>query len=114
MDPDRVWRATTTSSATTQAPTGTNPIPRLTALTPQNQPERPLLRGNQCCGVEKCQVRTAEGQRNHIRLSLQAFLRLEAHRLSAGVSWYESKANIIRPALRDYLAYPKYTLHPTA
>ena len=68
----------------------------------------------QCCGVEKCQVRTAEGQRNHIRLSLQAFLRLEAHRLSAGVSWYESKANIIRSALRDYLAYPKYTLHPTA
>ena len=41
-------------------------------------------------------------------------LRLEAHRLSAGVSWYESKANIIRSALRDYLAYPKYTLHPTA
>ena len=68
----------------------------------------------QCCGVEKCQVRTAEGQRNHIRLSLQAFLRLEVHRLSAGVSWYESKANIIRSALRDYLAYPKYTLHPTA
>ena len=68
----------------------------------------------QCCGVEKCQVRTAEGQRNHIRLSLQAFLRLEAHRLSTGVSWYESKANIIRSALRDYLAYPKYTLHPTA
>ena len=68
----------------------------------------------QCCGVEKCQVRTAEGQRNHIRLSLQAFLRLEAHRLSAGVSWYESKANIIRYALRDYLAYPKYTLQPTA
>ena len=54
------------------------------------------------------------GQRNHIRLSLQAFLRLEAHRLSAGVSWYESKANIIRSALRDYLANPKYTLHPTA
>ena len=68
----------------------------------------------QCCGVEKCQVRTAEGQRNHIRLSLPAFLRLEAHRLSAGVSWYESKADIIRSALRDYLAYPKYTLHPTA
>ena len=37
----------------------------------------------QCCGVEKCQVRTADVQRNHIRLSLQAFLRLEAHRLSA-------------------------------
>ena len=68
----------------------------------------------QCCGVEKCQVRTAEGQRNHIRLSLQAFLRLEAHRLSAGVSWYEAKANIIRAALRDYMAYPRYTLHPTA
>ena len=42
-----VWHTTTTSSATTQAPTGTNQIPRLTALTPQNQPERPLLRGNQ-------------------------------------------------------------------
>ena len=54
----------------------------------------PLLwRNAKCC--------RAEGQRNHIRLSLQAFLRLEAHRLSAGVSWYESKANIIRSALRD-------------
>ena len=33
------------------SPDRNNQIPRLTALTPQNQPERPLLRGNQClCG----------------------------------------------------------------
>ena len=81
----------------------------------------------QCCGVEKCQVRTAEGQWNHICLSLQAFLRLEAHRLSAGVSWYESKANIIRSPyeitwlipstlsnqLRNSYVYPITFVHPS-
>ena len=39
----------------------------------------------------------------HIRLSLQAFLRLEAHRLSAGASWYESKAKSWLPRYEDYV-----------
>ena len=68
----------------------------------------------QCCGVERSPARKAAAQRQHILLSLRAFLRLEAHRLRTGVSWYEAKARIVRDALRTYLAYPWYLLAPTA
>lgn len=68
----------------------------------------------QCCGVERAQVRSAHAQRNHLRLCLQAFLRLEAHRLQTGCSWYEAKTAIIRNAVRDYLAHPLYQLPSTA
>jgi putative transposase len=68
----------------------------------------------QCCGVEKSAARKGEAQRNHILLSLQAFLRLEVHRLRTGVSWYEAKAAIVRDAVRQYLAHPSYLLAPTA
>ena len=68
----------------------------------------------QCCGVEKCQARKAESQRSHIGMAIQAFLRLEVHRLRSGVSWYEAVASIARPAIRQYLAQPLYSLNPTA
>jgi hypothetical protein len=68
----------------------------------------------QCCGIEKSPARKAEAQQNHILLALQAFLRLEVHRLRTGISWYEAKASIIRPAIREYLAHPLYLLYPTA
>ena len=68
----------------------------------------------QCCGVEKCQARKAESQRSHIGMAIQAFLRLEVHRLRSGVSWYEAVAGIARPAIRHYLAQPLYSLNPTA
>ena len=68
----------------------------------------------QCCGVERCQLRSAEGQRAHFAFSLRAFLRLEADRLRTGISWYEAKLTIIRDAIRQYLAHPLYQLEPTA
>jgi len=68
----------------------------------------------QCCGVERAQVRSARAQRNHLRLCLQAFLRLEAHRLQTGCSWYEAKTRLIRNAVRHYLAHPIYQLPATA
>jgi hypothetical protein len=70
----------------------------------------------QCCGIEKCQAQTEEAQRGHIQLSLRAFVRLEAHWLRTGVSWYAAKTDIIRTAIREYLAHPRYTLasDPTA
>ena len=64
----------------------------------------------QCCGVEKSPARSARAQRNHIRMALQAFLRLEVHRLKTGISWYQAKSDIIRSALRSYLANPAYLL----
>jgi putative transposase len=67
----------------------------------------------QCTEVERCQARGAKAQRNHIGLALRAFLRLEWHLFSTGVSWMEAKAAIIRDAVRSYLAHPSIRL-PTA
>jgi hypothetical protein len=64
----------------------------------------------QCCGVERCQVRAARAQRNHVGLAIRAFLRLERHFYVTGVSWYEAKARIIRGAVRAYIAHPLYGL----
>jgi hypothetical protein len=68
----------------------------------------------QYCGVERAQVRAARAQRNHIGLCLRAFLRLEWHCYHTGISWFEAKIAIIRPAIRAYLANPLYTLPATA
>jgi len=35
---------------------------------------------------------------------------LEVHRLRTGISWFEAKGNVIRDAVRSYLADPAYTL----
>ena len=52
----------------------------------------------------------ARAQRNHIGLAIRAFLRLEWHFFTTGVSWYEAKARIIRGAVRAYIANPLYKL----
>jgi DDE superfamily endonuclease len=63
--------------------------------------------------AERCQARSARAQRNHVGLALRAFLRLEWHLFSTGISWVEAKAAIIRDAVRAYLAHPSIRL-PTA
>ena len=68
----------------------------------------------QCYGAEKCQARKAQSQRSHIGMAIQAFVRLEVHRLRSGVSWYETVAAIVRSAIRHYLSQPLYSLNPTA
>jgi putative transposase len=67
----------------------------------------------QFTGVERAQYRLEVSQRNHICLAIRAFVRLEAHRLHAGISWFEAKTAIIRSAMRHYLAHPTITLQPT-
>jgi hypothetical protein len=64
----------------------------------------------QFCGIERAQVRAAKAQRNHIGCALRAFLRLEYQRFSFGRSWWESKHEIIRNAVRIYLTAPLYQL----
>jgi hypothetical protein len=64
----------------------------------------------QCCGVERCQARAGRAQRNHIGMAIRAFLRLERHFYVTGVSWYEAKAQIVRGAIRAYIANPLYNL----
>jgi hypothetical protein len=70
----------------------------------------------QNCGVERCQARSERAQRNHIGLALRAFLRLEWHFVTTGVSGYEAKLRLIREAVRAYLARPFLNLEkpPTA
>lgn len=68
----------------------------------------------QFCGVERAQVRAARAQRNHIGLSIRAFVRLERNRIRTGVSWWEAKTSIVREAVRAYLASPRFTLGATA
>jgi hypothetical protein len=68
----------------------------------------------QFCGIERAQHRSARAQRNHITYALRAFLRLESHRLQTGVSWFETKRQIVRSAIRAYLANPTCQLSSTA
>ena len=49
----------------------------------------------QFCGIERCQLRGARAQRNHIGLALRAFLRIESHCFHAGISWFTAKVQII-------------------
>jgi putative transposase len=64
----------------------------------------------QCCGVERSQARSARAQRNHIGMALRAFLRLEHHFYTTGVSCYEAKRRLVREAIRGYIKAPLYNL----
>ena len=68
----------------------------------------------QCCNVERCQARSSRAQRNHIGMAIRAFARLSWHFYTTGVSWYESKAQIVREAIRAYRAKPLYKMPLTA
>jgi putative transposase len=68
----------------------------------------------QFCGVERCQARSAKAQRNHIGWSLRAFLRMECHCFALGISWFQAKLDVIRQAVRSYLANPSMRLPKVA
>jgi hypothetical protein len=70
----------------------------------------------QNCGVERCQARSERAQRNHIGMAVRAFLRLEWHFFTTGISGFETKLRLVRDAVRCYLARPFLTLakQPTA
>ncbi len=67
----------------------------------------------QFTNVERCQARTERAQRNHIGLSLRAFLRLEQYCFRTGHSWFTAKVDIARDAVRAYLVKPRYRLQPS-
>ncbi|MBX6316710.1 MAG: transposase [Isosphaeraceae bacterium] len=68
----------------------------------------------QCCNIERCQARSSRAQRNHIGMAIRAFARLSWHFYTTGVSWYESKAQIVREAIRAYRLKPMYKIPLTA
>lgn len=64
----------------------------------------------QTAGIERCQSRTPRAQRTHIFCSIMAFLSLEKRRLTTGITWYETKRQIIREAITTYLKAPTIEL----
>ena len=64
------------------------------------------------CLVERCQARSRRKQKNHIGLAIRAFVRLELARFTRGLSRFELKARLLRPAIGLYLQQPLYTLSP--
>lgn len=64
--------------------------------------------------VEKCQARRTRSQLNHIGCAIRAFVRLEWHRWTTGTTWFEAKHQIIRDAVRRYLAAPTIRLPQAA
>ena len=49
----------------------------------------------QCCGVERCQARSARAQRNHIGMAIRAFLRLE-------LAFLHHRGQLVRGQGRDH------------
>jgi hypothetical protein len=68
----------------------------------------------QFTGIERGQFRLERSQRNHIGLALRAYVRLELHRWRSRVSICSSKLDIVRLAVRHYLAHPIYSIPSTA
>ena len=64
----------------------------------------------QHCGVDRSQVRYTRAVCNHVGCAIRAFVRLEWHRFTTGVSWFAAKLGIVREAVRGYLARPAYRL----
>lgn len=64
----------------------------------------------QFVNIERCSARSERAQRNHIGLSLRAFLRLEQHCFRTGHSWFTAKVDIARDAVRAYIENPRYRL----
>jgi hypothetical protein len=68
-----------------------------------------------CCGVEKCQCRSACAQLNHILCSLCAFIQFEIYRHKSGVTCYQAKRNFVSRAVRESrkdLSMRDYLLEP--
>lgn len=68
----------------------------------------------QFTGIERGQFRLERSQRNHIGLALRAYVRLEWHRWRSRLAIFDVKLDIIRHAIRLYLAHPKYLLPSSA
>ena len=62
----------------------------------------------QCCAVEKCPARKKEVQLGHIFLSIQAFITFERCRIVSGISWYESKENLVINAISQFIIHPVF------
>ena len=53
----------------------------------------------QTCGIERCQARTGRAQRNHIFMSIAAWLDKHKRRLLEHISFYQQDWEIIKPGI---------------
>lgn len=58
----------------------------------------------QNCGLESCQSRTGRAQRNHIILSVLAWIQLTTRRSLENITLYQQKWDILKPAIKQQLA----------
>ena len=115
--PIRVFRAVATNGDAEYWATGDLRMDALTRLQYKEFSWRieEYHRGiKQFCGAERCQARRAKARRNHIGLCLRAFVRLESHCFAAGLNWMHAKLDVIRDAVRTYLAKPSILLRRCA
>jgi putative transposase len=68
----------------------------------------------QSTGIQTGQFCLEIAQRHHIGSAMCTFIRLEFHRWQHRVAIFDAKLNIIRQALRLYLAQPTLVLSSTA
>ena len=68
----------------------------------------------QCCGVEKAQVRSARTQTAYSGFAIRALLRPVYYRLCTGLSCYEAKTFIFRSAIRQKFTNPFCTFPSTS
>jgi hypothetical protein len=54
-----------------------------------------------CCGIERCQCRSACAQLNHILCSLCAFIKFEISRKTSKETCYQAKRRYIKDAVRN-------------
>jgi hypothetical protein len=57
----------------------------------------------QVCGIEKCYMRRARAQINHIFCSFLTFIRMELIRIAQGITWYQQKWEIPRSSVRLFM-----------
>lgn len=58
----------------------------------------------QNCGVENCQSRNGRAQRNHICLSILAWIQLASRRSLDSITLYRQKWEMIKPAIKQQIA----------
>jgi hypothetical protein len=55
----------------------------------------------QTCGIERCQARTSRAQRNHICLSILAWLDKQRRRISENLSFYQQDWEMIKGGISN-------------
>ena len=59
----------------------------------------------QTCGIERCQARTGWAQRNHICLSVFAWLEMKKRRISEKITLYQQTWEVIKTVIQHNIRW---------